>query len=126
MITLQYLEAEDIVQINHTSADRLRHRKGFKDGAFVADDRTHRPDRQDGAFVAGHGGSKDGAFVAQERGRSTDPHGAFDARAEGQQPFSLKSVTPERARGSSVEEYVPRVLGSPAATHRPAAPEALH
>ena len=98
MITLQ-------VQINNASADRLRHGKGFRDGAFVADDHTLRPDRQDGAFVAGHGGSNDGAFVAQERGRSTDPRGAFDALPEEQQPFSLKSVASERDCSSPAEEY---------------------
>ena len=48
MITLQDLEVEDIVQINNASADRLRHRQGFRDGAVVADDHTATlPDRTD-------------------------------------------------------------------------------
>ena len=63
MITLQDLEVEDILQIKNASADRLRHRKRFRDGAFAADDHTHRPDRQDGA---GHAGPKDGAFVERQ------------------------------------------------------------
>ena len=99
MITRQDLEEEDIVQINNAAADRLRYRRGFKDGAFAADDRTHRLDQQEGASVAEQRGSQDGAFVAEERDRKgTDRHCAFDARAEGQQPFSLKSVSPERTR----------------------------
>ena len=38
LIALQDLEVDDIVQINNAAADRLRYRRGFRDGAFVADD----------------------------------------------------------------------------------------
>ena len=44
---------DDIVQINNAAADRLRYRRGFKDGAVVADGHTQLWDPQDGALSLG-------------------------------------------------------------------------
>ena len=105
MIGFQDLEVDDIAQISNAAADRLRCRRGFKDGAFVADGHTHRRGPRDAAFVAdhrNHRGSQDGGWhihlSLMAVTAMTQQGGAFDARAEEHGTILLMPVPPEQAR----------------------------